>query len=109
MTSINAQAVAATELKPLRNDLSEAYSSTIGNDTPVEFVVTHYYKQLPFTGSAWQCDSDSDYYGYTEFEYDLYDEFGFERDDWKASVVTREDELRFLHEYESQIFDDDYY
>ena len=33
--------------------------------------VTHFFRQAPHRGSAHTCDSDLDYYGYTECEFDI--------------------------------------
>ena len=37
-----------------------------------EVEVTHYLNVEPHKGSAWTCDSDLDYYGYTEVDWDYY-------------------------------------
>ena len=39
--------------------------------TAVVAKLTHYEHQAPHKGSAWSVDSDVDYYGYTEIEYDI--------------------------------------
>lgn len=38
--------------------------------------VTHYSYQAPFRGSPFRCDSDWDYYGFEEIEWDLLDRRG---------------------------------
>lgn len=37
-------------------------------------VCDHYFHQPPFNGSAHLCDSSDDYYGWTEFDFTIYDE-----------------------------------
>lgn len=40
-------------------------------DYDVDVEVTHFHHQPPFRGSAHLCDSSSDYYGYTEIDFDV--------------------------------------
>jgi hypothetical protein len=37
-------------------------------------VCDHYFHKPPFKGSAHLCDSSDDYYGWTEFDFTIYDE-----------------------------------
>lgn len=39
--------------------------------------VTHCDIQRPYGGSAQNCESDVDYYGYAEVEFDIYDRKGY--------------------------------
>lgn len=43
---------------------------------PAMIGVTYFHYQPPWRGSAHTCDSDWDYYGYTEMEYDVLDRRG---------------------------------
>lgn len=43
---------------------------------PCQIGVTYFHYQPPWRGSAQTCDSDWDYYGYTELEYDVLDRRG---------------------------------
>lgn len=43
---------------------------------PARIGVTYFHYQPPWRGSAHTCDSDWDYYGYTELEYDVLDRRG---------------------------------
>lgn len=43
---------------------------------PCQIGVTYFHYQPPWRGSAHTCDSDWDYYGYTELEYDVLDRRG---------------------------------
>lgn len=43
---------------------------------PCQIGVTYFHYQPPWRGSAQTCDSDLDYYGYTELEYDVLDRRG---------------------------------
>jgi hypothetical protein len=43
---------------------------------PCQIGVTYFHYQPPWRGSAHTCDSDVDYYGYTELEYDVLDRRG---------------------------------
>lgn len=50
-----------------------------------------YHHQEPFKGSAHFCDSDWDYYGYTEIEYDILDRKGYYAK-WLLNKLTPNDE-----------------
>ncbi len=43
---------------------------------PCQIGVTYFHYQPPWRGSAHTCDSDMDYYGYHELEYDVLDRRG---------------------------------
>lgn len=43
---------------------------------PCQIGVTYFHYQPPWRGSSQTCDSDWDYYGYTELEYDVLDRRG---------------------------------
>ena len=51
----------------------------------------------PYRGSAHTCDSDTEYYGYTDCEFDVFDRRGRPAD-WLASKMTDADENRIIHE-----------
>ena len=51
--------------------------------------VTHYFRQAPHRGGAHTCDSDLDYYGYTECEFDILDRRGRPPPGWSARQPTR--------------------
>lgn len=53
--------------------------------------VTYYNKVKPWRGSAQTCDSDWDYYGYTEIEFDVLDRKGYPAA-WLERKMSREDE-----------------
>lgn len=53
--------------------------------------VTHFLKVKPHRGSPQTCDSDWDYYGYTEIEFDVLDRKGYPAA-WLERKMTREDE-----------------
>lgn len=38
----------------------------------LELEVTHFFEQKPHKGSAWTCDSDVDYYGYIDIDWEVY-------------------------------------
>ena len=67
--------------------------------------VTHYFRQPPHRGSAHTCDSDQDYYGYTECEFDILDRRGrpapwLERKATDADRESIEQEITEHIEYE---------
>lgn len=59
--------------------------------------VTHFYHQPQFLGSPWLCDSDMDYYGYTELEFNVYDRDGYP-DIWLERKITDKDQERIKQE-----------
>ena len=57
--------------------------------------VLHYQTKKPFNGSARHCDSDQDFYGYSDLDYVLLDRKGY-RARWlekKVKDLGLEDEL----------------
>lgn len=70
-------------------------------DVTVTVGVTHYYRQLPL----WKADNPNDYYGYTEFDYELFDEYGH----MVHLEIDRETEQQFLTEYETWLADEAMY
>lgn len=59
--------------------------------------VTYFHHQPPWRGSAHTCDSDMDYYGYTELEYDVLDRRGY-RAEWLAKKIDGELETELRNE-----------
>lgn len=43
---------------------------------PCQIRIDHFHVQPPFQGSPWQCDSDIDWYGYSEIEWTVLDRRG---------------------------------
>lgn len=82
------------------NELESFLYDEDGNEYPVIVAVTHYVKQEPL----WNADSSDDYYGYTEFDYELFDENGFENERL-YSYATREIEDSWLEEHATYVKD----
>ena len=55
--------------------------------------VTHFFRQAPHRGSAHTCDSDMDYYGYTESEWEVLDRKGYKAA-WLERKLSSKDESR---------------
>ena len=66
--------------------------------------VTHFYRQAPWRGSAHTCDSDLDYYGYTEREFEILDRRGRPAP-WLERKATDADRERVAEEIETQLGD----
>ncbi len=66
--------------------------------------VTHFYRQAPWRGSAHTCDSDLDYYGYTECEFEILDRRGRPAP-WLERKATDADRERVAEEIETQLGD----
>lgn len=66
--------------------------------------VTHYFRQAPHRGSAHTCDSDLDYYGYTECEFDILDRRGRPAP-WLERKATDKDRQRIEQEITEQLED----
>lgn len=66
--------------------------------------VTHYFRQAPHRGGAHTCDSDLDYYGYTECEFDILDRRGRPAP-WLERKATDEDRQRIEQEITEQLED----
>lgn len=64
---------------------------------PCQIGVTHFFCQPPHRGSAHTCDSDWDFYGYTECDFDVLDRKGYPAD-WLAKKMTDKDEERIKEE-----------
>jgi hypothetical protein len=75
----------------------------LGQDYRVE--VTHYLHHPPFKGSAYQCDSSDDYYGFTEFEFDIFDDEGVDRYELHQHITPQEYD-RLLKEYQRSLAND---
>lgn len=58
---------------------------------PCQIEVTYFHHQPPWPGSPHTCDSDMDYYGYTELEYNVLDRNG-RRAEWLEKKLTKDDE-----------------
>lgn len=56
---------------------------------PCQAEVYDHIKVSPWKGSANTCPSSADYYGYEDFEYNLYDTKGY-RAKWLDKKVTKE-------------------
>ena len=69
---------------------------TGADDAPVIVAVTHYFKQLPL----WNADNPDDFYGYTEFDYEIYDLATGIYSSELQDACTERDTERFLMEYE---------
>jgi hypothetical protein len=61
---------------PTMNKKYELVFDTRIAGIPCQIGVTYFHYQPPWRGSAQTCDSDWDYYGYTELEYDVLDRRG---------------------------------
>ena len=75
-------------------------------------VCNHYFKKEPFRGSPFHCDSDWDYYGYTEFEFSVYDEDDNDITDIIDSLDRKEYNRlynRFLELFEQKLAEDIFY
>ncbi len=66
--------------------------------------VTHFFRQAPHRGSAHTCDSDMDYYGYTECEFEILDRRGRPAA-WLERKVTDDDRQRIEQEITEQLED----
>lgn len=81
------------------------FTTTIAG-IPCQIVVTHAIKQ---PGSySYNAPSDWDYYGYSEFEFDVYDRKGYPAP-WLQNKMTSDDEARIEQEYWEQKDDYDPY
>ena len=64
--------------------------------------VTYFHHQPPWRGSAHTCDSDMDYYGCTELEYDVLDHLGC-RAEWLAKKIDDELETELRSELQQML------
>jgi hypothetical protein len=60
---------------------------------PCTIGVLEYDEVAPYAGSVYNCNSDSDYYGYTDLSYDILDRKGYPAA-WLERKMTRKDEER---------------
>ena len=60
----------------------------------------HFFRQAPCRGSAHMCDSDLDYYGYTECDFEILDRRGRPAP-WLEHKLTASDVDRILGEIEN--------
>ena len=63
-----------------------------GDSYDVDVLVTDFYHQPPFAGSPHLCDSDHDYYGYTELEFDIIKVVRYD-EDFEVILKDTPDEL----------------
>ena len=59
--------------------------------------VDHYFKQRAWSGSAYNCQSDWDYYGYEEVEYSVLDRKGYPAA-WLERKLTPKEHFRITEE-----------
>jgi hypothetical protein len=64
---------------------------------PCGVVVDCFHHQPPFRGSPHLCDSDADYYGYTDLEWHLVDRRGYPAS-WLERKMTAQDGERIKDE-----------
>lgn len=64
--------------------------------------VTHYHRQPPHRGSAHTCDSDWDYYGYTECKFQILDRRGRPAP-WLERKLSDQDTARIEQEITKEI------
>jgi len=57
---------------------------------PCMIGVTYFHNQPAWRGSAHTCDSDMDYYGYTEMDFDVLDRKGYAAN-WLEKKMTDDD------------------
>jgi len=76
----------------------DTFQSTVAG-IPCLVQVRTYIVVPPYSGSPYNCPSDLDYYGYTEFEYRILDRKGYPAP-WLENKLTESDDDRLLNEYE---------
>ena len=74
------------------------YNPKTAIEYPAVVVVDHYFNQPPHPGSALTCDTPDDYYGYSEFNYHILDQYG-EPSEALSSLVTPDQEAEFEATY----------
>ena len=72
------------------------------NGIPCILGVTYFHHQPPWRGCAHTCDSDMDYYGCTELEYDVLDCQGH-RAEWLAKKIDDELEMELRNELQQML------
>lgn len=83
--------------------MNDLFVTILGQDYRVW--VTHYSHKPPFKGSPHQCDSSDDYYGWTEFWFDIFDDEGVDRYELHQHITPQEYD-RLLKQYEARLAND---
>lgn len=84
-------------MKPTRKYIYEHETRICG--IPCILAVHYFHCQPPWRGSAHTCDSDMDFYGYTEIEYDVLDRRGHIAE-WLAKKIDPDLEVELRNELE---------
>jgi len=82
-----------SKLQKINNDSIESYVSGI----PCLVQINSYFVQEPWNGSAHNCPSSDDFYGYTEIEFSIFDRKGYEAN-WLEKKLNGSDEKRIEQE-----------
>lgn len=69
---------------------------------PCQIEVKSLEVHRPYRGSAHTCDSDTEYYGYTDCEFEILDRRG-RKAEWLARKMTGKDEQRIIKEAMEEI------
>lgn len=69
---------------------------------PCQIGVTYFHHQPPWRGSAHTCDSDLDYYGYIELEYDVLDRRGHLAE-WLAKKIDDDLDAELRNELQQML------
>lgn len=90
------------------NKLNEAFTDVEieGVDSLCYAVCDDYIHQPPFNGSPYQCDSDWDYYGFTQFSFSIYDDKGNDMSEIIDALPEEDYDNLYtilLKEYEDQL------
>ena len=72
---------------------------------PCQIGVTHFHVQPPHRGGAHTCESDWDFYGYTEIDFQVLDRKGYPAD-WLAKKMTDRDNDRINEDITNHMKDD---
>jgi hypothetical protein len=78
------------------------YNPKTGIEYPAVVSVDYFFEQPPYKGSPLNCDSDSDYYGYIDFDYRILDQYG-EESMALTALVTDEQEAEFEATYKEYL------
>lgn len=73
---------------------------------PCQVEVTHFYRQKPYAGSAWHCDSPEDFSGFVECEFSVLDRRGRPAA-WLEKKVTDADRQRIAGEVSTAMENDE--
>jgi len=84
-------------MKPTRKYIYKHETRICG--IPCILAVHYFHHQPPWRGSAHTCDSDMDFYGYTEIEYDVLDRRGH-LSEWLAKKIDPDLEIELRNELE---------